>query len=203
MIRYIIGLVCFGLFFAIIVFGLQDFGLVQNGGAGAAAGAAAGAGDGSGKNSGGPQAPDIGLQSISGESFRLLSVGAGGDEAGEGAEDGIIILNFWASWCPPCVKEFPLLVSKVTANPGKVSLVAISIDQSRGDMERFLQQFPQIQQQDAIKIVWDPKSLIAEDKFNVIFLPETFIITRTGKIVSKIKGEVLEKDLAIIDELIN
>lgn len=196
--RYIIGGISFALFFGIILFGLQDFGIVQSSGVGVISS------DEERRNSSNnvPNIPNVKLQTIHGERFSLLS------DLGKGSASDLsnlpIILNFWASWCPPCVKEFPLLISKVIDNPGKVALVAISIDQSRGDMERFLEQFPQTQEYpDLIKVVWDPKSRIAQDKFNVIFLPETFIITRDGEIVSKIKGEVMEKDLAIIDELIN
>lgn len=208
--RYVWGTVCFGLFFAIIGFGLQDFGVLQYAGQNA----------GVGQNlSGSPDqrvsehnVPNLKLQTIQGERFSLLSpityiasddASGNSGNSGSSAEAVPIILNFWASWCPPCVKEFPLLISKVLENPGEVALVAISIDQSRGDMERFLENFPLAQEHpDLIKVVWDPKSFIAQDKFNVIFMPETFIISRKGKIVSKIRGEVLEKDLAIVDELL-
>nr|MCH9666069.1 TlpA family protein disulfide reductase [Gammaproteobacteria bacterium] len=170
--RYIIGAVCFGLFFAIIALGLQDFGVFQHGKDG----------DASGSQSGQQayEVPDIRMQTIQGEEFGLRDINAGGDGGGTTA-----IVNFWASWCAPCIKEFPLLINKVMENPGKLTLIAISVDQSYEDMQGFLDRFPQyLKYSRHIKVVWDPQSRIAQDEFNVIFLPETFIINQDNKIVS-------------------
>ena len=203
--RYIIGAVCFGLFFAIIALGLQDFGVFQHDKDGYAISDASSYlnADSSGSQSGQQayEVPDIRMQTIQGEEFGLRDINADGDGGDSGGTTAIV--NFWASWCAPCIKEFPLLINKVMENPGKLTLIAISVDQSYEDMQGFLDRFPQhLEYSRHIKVVWDPQSRIAQDKFNVIFLPETFIINQDNKIVSKISGEVEEEELQILDELI-
>lgn len=123
--------------------------------------------------------------------------------------DKVVIINFWASWCAPCIKEFPLLLDSVLNRPQEqqVILLAISNDQHYDDMLAFLKGFPRATANpDKVKIVWDPQGKIGRDKFNVIYLPETFFV-KDNIILSKIVGEINkdanDDDLSIIDELVN
>jgi len=53
----------------------------------------------------------------------------------------ILIINFWATWCAPCVKEFPGLVSVRKAFPEEVlSVVGISVDYNVRPVENFVKQ---------------------------------------------------------------
>ncbi|MEM9083711.1 MAG: TlpA disulfide reductase family protein, partial [Planctomycetota bacterium] len=47
-----------------------------------------------------------------------------------------ILLNFWASWCPPCIKELPLLMK--AAQEQNVILIALSSDIDKASMDKFL-----------------------------------------------------------------
>jgi len=41
----------------------------------------------------------------------------------------VVIVNLWATWCPPCVREMPTLAKLQAAYPGRVEVVPISMDQ--------------------------------------------------------------------------
>jgi cytochrome c biogenesis protein CcmG/thiol:disulfide interchange protein DsbE len=105
-----------------------------------------------------------------------------------------IILNFWASWCPPCVAEFPSLVKLVTQAKGKFVLVAVSNDKDPKDVEKFLQKFPQLRstldQSSDIHIVIDRDGKSAATNFAVMRLPETFVINKGYLITRKFVGLV-------------
>ncbi|MBT4761327.1 MAG: TlpA family protein disulfide reductase [Bdellovibrionaceae bacterium] len=99
-------------------------------------------------------------------------------------KDNIILFNFWASWCPPCIKEFPSLINLVKQHKGNIKLVAISSDDKKEDLQSFLQK--QKFQDPNIFIVWDSNQETT-NKLLVKKLPETFII-KNNKIIKKASG---------------
>ena len=112
----------------------------------------------------------------------------------------IIILNFWASWCLPCHKEFPELIAATKWAKGNVHLVAVSVDSSKEDIKSFLKRYPEFpsrikqkKKKQYMRIVWDPNYEIA-NQFNVVKFPETFILNRDLKIVKKYTGEFSLKE---------
>ena len=76
--------------------------------------------------------------------------------------------------------------------PRKLIFVAISNDQNLSDIKKFINKFKReysdVLSTKQVIFAWDPKREIASDKFNVIKLPETFIINKDLKIVRKIVG---------------
>jgi cytochrome c biogenesis protein CcmG, thiol:disulfide interchange protein DsbE len=95
----------------------------------------------------------------------------------------VVVLNFWATWCPPCVEETPGLVElqqRIAARNGVV--LGVSVDEDDSAYRRFLQDhginYPT--SRDASK-----KSAI---DYGTVMYPETYIIDRKGKIVRKIIG---------------
>ena len=100
----------------------------------------------------------------------------------------ILIVNFWASWCEPCIEEVPSLVSLVKQLGGQVELIAISGDSDKAEITSFLKSFPGLQGP-YITLLWDQdKSLV--QKFGIERLPETFIVGRDLKLVKKVVGSV-------------
>jgi cytochrome c biogenesis protein CcmG/thiol:disulfide interchange protein DsbE len=97
----------------------------------------------------------------------------------------IVIVNFWASWCNPCVQEFPSFIELIKHYKGEVVLVAVSTDEDRSDMEAFLKVFkiPMA----GIEVLMDPKRVTA-DAWGVGKIPESFLIGRDGKLIRKIAG---------------
>ena len=91
----------------------------------------------------------------------------------------LLVLNFWASWCPPCVQETPSLnqFTQQYANKGVVVL-AISVDKDEKAYRGFLQRFR-------------PTFLTARDfkiheDYGTFMYPETYIIDAKGKVLKKL-----------------
>ncbi len=107
----------------------------------------------------------------------------------ESLKGQFVILNFWASWCGPCIEEIPSLTQLVQHFRGQIHLVAVSNDSSREQMVAFLKAFPQLQH-DQIHLVWDPSLEIAQ-KYGVQRLPESFILDRDLKLKKKVIGSIV------------
>ncbi|MGE3757524.1 MAG: TlpA family protein disulfide reductase [Pseudobdellovibrionaceae bacterium] len=97
-----------------------------------------------------------------------------------------IILNFWASWCEPCVEEFPSMINLVKQTNGRVRIVFVSADYTREEIDGFLKNFPDIKT-DGISVIWDKEGSIRK-LYGVEKLPETFVIGSDGKLLRKIVG---------------
>lgn len=95
----------------------------------------------------------------------------------------VVVLNFWASWCPPCVEETPALnrLQAVISKQGGMVL-AVSVDDSDAEYRKFLRD------QNVSFPTWrDPDKKVNLEYGTTIF-PETYIIDRDGKISRKVIG---------------
>jgi thiol-disulfide isomerase/thioredoxin len=73
--------------------------------------------------------------------FRLADV-SGREVASSNWAGKVLVLNFWATWCPPCLRELPLLdEAQKSAPEGSLQVVGIAID-SKEEVERFLVDYP-------------------------------------------------------------
>jgi thiol-disulfide isomerase/thioredoxin len=108
-----------------------------------------------------------------------------------------VLLNFWASWCPPCIVEFPDLVKRASEDE-HIIFLAVSTDFRVENMEKFLADQKLL---DApaprIILVHDTDKTITQDLFQTYRLPETIIINDKGEMVEKIAGAIdwTEKEL--------
>lgn len=84
-----------------------------------------------------------------------------------------VIVNFWASWCPPCIEETPSLIRFTQKYAKHFTLIALSQDSSKKEIENFIKTFPALKSAD-ITIVHDDSQNIA-NSYKVNKLPETFI----------------------------
>jgi peroxiredoxin len=96
----------------------------------------------------------------------------------------VVVLNFWATWCPPCVEETPSLnrLQKYIDSRGGMVL-GVSIDEDGAAYEQFLQEHAVV-----FPTYRDATKKTASDYGTSIF-PETYIIDRHGKIARKFVGE--------------
>ena len=128
--------------------------------------------------------PHLKAQTLKGDIFSLKEL-----------KGQIILLNFWASWCQPCYKEFPELINTINWAEGKIHLVAVSVDTSKKDIEKFLKWVGgEIKNHPNIHIVWDPEYEIAS-QFHVVKFPETFVLNKNLEIVKKQVGVFSLKEM--------
>jgi cytochrome c biogenesis protein CcmG, thiol:disulfide interchange protein DsbE len=93
----------------------------------------------------------------------------------------VVLLNFWASWCPPCVAELPSLLQLHHDHPELV-ILAISADEDADAYKRFLAR----RHVDLIT-VRDPNGNVA-NLYKTEMWPETYVIDRQGIIRRKFVG---------------
>jgi cytochrome c biogenesis protein CcmG/thiol:disulfide interchange protein DsbE len=97
----------------------------------------------------------------------------------------VVVLNFWATWCPPCIEEMPSLVQMQQKMKGKgVEVLAISVDADRNAYNDFLKQHnvDLLTVRDA-----DQKS---NNLYGTFKFPETYIIDRQGVLRRKFIGPI-------------
>ncbi len=96
----------------------------------------------------------------------------------------VVVLNFWASWCPPCVNETPSMINLQNhIKPLGGVVLGASIDEDPEAYANFVKNqnlnFPTFR---------DPTKKISLG-YGTSIIPETYVIDRHGKIVRKIIGE--------------
>jgi cytochrome c biogenesis protein CcmG/thiol:disulfide interchange protein DsbE len=106
----------------------------------------------------------------------------------------VVVLNFWATWCPPCIEEMPSLVEMQRRMKAKgVTVLAVSIDVDQNAYHKFIQDHGV-----NMITVRDP-----EQKTAVLYgthgWPETYIIDRSGVVRRKFIGAVDWTEPEIID----
>lgn len=100
----------------------------------------------------------------------------------------IVLLNFWATWCTPCVKEFPAMLDLLEVMNGEVVLLAVSVDEDREAIIRFLERMGAADVQGLI-VAQDQERAISHGLFMTERYPETIVISSDGFMVRKIVGE--------------
>jgi len=97
----------------------------------------------------------------------------------------IVVLNFWATWCPPCVEEMPSLVEMQKRMKSKgVTVLAVSVDVDENAYKQFLKDH-----RVDLLTVRDP-SQKSNNLYGTFKFPETYIIDRNGVMRRKFVGAV-------------
>ena len=106
-----------------------------------------------------------------------------------------VLLNFWASWCGPCVEEMPSLVQLQKVLGDRVTILAVSIDSDENAYKQFVRDH-----NIDLLTAWDPRK-VSSDLYGTFKYPETYVIDRNGKIVRKFIGAVDWTNPEIVDYL--
>ena len=91
-----------------------------------------------------------------------------------------VLLNFWATWCPPCVEEMPSLsVLHERLKDLGLIVLGVSVDESQEEYERFLKRsrltFPTVR---------DPERSVSS-RYGTVKYPETYLIDPEGVVIRK------------------
>lgn len=93
----------------------------------------------------------------------------------------VVLVNFWATWCPPCVEEAPSLENFSTQmRKMGVEVIGVSVDQDPEALKKFVAQYHL-----SFPIARDPNQ-IASAKFGTYKFPETYILDRDGRVAERI-----------------
>ena len=111
-------------------------------------------------------APDWALESLDGEHLTL-----------SGLRGQVVVLNFWATWCPPCRSEMPAIeqVYRTHRDQG-LTVIAVNVQEAQEQTQAFVEEmgltFPVLADRDGS----------VSTRYRVTSLPTTFIIDRAGVI---------------------
>ena len=101
-----------------------------------------------------------------------------------------LIVNFFASWCPPCQGETPLLAKFYRGEHGRVAMVGLDENDTVAAAVKFLAAHGV-----SYPIGWDPGVTVA-GSYGVDGLPQTFFLNAQHRIVDHVLGAVTSADLA-------
>jgi cytochrome c biogenesis protein CcmG/thiol:disulfide interchange protein DsbE len=100
-----------------------------------------------------------------------------------------MVVNFWASWCPPCRREAAIMEAAWRKYQDRVMFIGVNFQDKEGDAETFLTEFPK-----SYPSVSDPRGSIGID-WGVFGLPETYFIRADGTLSFKNNGETSAETL--------
>lgn len=119
-------------------------------------------------------APDLAAQDVNGKTVHLSAY-----------RGQVVMVNFWASWCPPCVEEMPSMEELQRAYP-KLVIMAISADPSWADIRHYFDKGS------ALTVLWDPSAAPAANgdshvgalaqSWGTDQIPESYLVDRDGNI---------------------
>jgi len=108
----------------------------------------------------------------------------------------VVVLNFWASWCPPCVEETPSLVQMQQRMKDKgVTVFAVSVDDDANAYHQFIRDH----HMDLLTVRDAEKK--SSNLYGTFKFPETYIIDRNGIMRRKFIGAVEWNEPEVIDFL--
>jgi peroxiredoxin len=118
----------------------------------------------------GDPAPDFTLPALGGGSISLAQF-----------RGQVVLVNFWATWCPPCIAETPSLEKFAErAKPLGVTVIGVSVDENPAALQKFVADYHL-----TFPIARDPGKDVPAS-FGTFLFPETYILDRNGRVAEKI-----------------
>jgi len=132
------------------------------------------------------QAPEFTLKDTGGHSVSLTTY-----------RGSVVLLNFWATWCPSCKEEMPSLSKLGRQLKGeKFFIFAVSTDRSAEDAKDYLERHPM-----DFTVLLDTDVHVSRSLYKVFVLPTSFLIDKKGVIVERYYGEENWTDPEIIKKI--
>lgn len=123
----------------------------------------------------GAEAPDFTAVNSKGEQVRLS------DYRGRA-----VMINFWASWCTPCVREMPLVHELAQQNANNVETLFVNVGESKGTINEFMKSH-----QFDFPVIIDAAGKVSK-LYRITGLPATMVIDRSGQFRHILLGELTE-----------
>ena len=110
----------------------------------------------------------------------------------------VVLLDFWATWCPPCRKEIPAFIELYNTYRSRgLVVIGVSMDESARDVKRFSKQLKM-----SYPVLMGAGREDLEPAFGPLPLPTSFVIARDGRICAKHDGltpkEQVEREIAAL-----
>jgi thiol-disulfide isomerase/thioredoxin len=100
----------------------------------------------------------------------------------------VMLINFWATWCTPCVEEFPALIklAKLHSEKGNLEVFAVSLDKDQNAVKKFIGKMGVIPTN--FHILINSEGDLAH-RYGTSKIPETYIINSKHKLLRKALGD--------------
>ena len=132
----------------------------------------------------GPAPLDLKFTSVDGQSIDLSKM-----------RGKVVLVDFWATWCPPCRGEVPNVVAAYQKYHDKgFEIIGISLDEDKDTLAGFIKEKEMTWPQYYDGKQWQNKMAL---KYGVTQIPSTYLLGKDGKIIAKqLRGEELDSAVA-------
>jgi len=116
------------------------------------------------------------------------------------AEDHVVLLNFWATWCRPCLEEIPLFMElEQNYRDRGFRLIAVSLDEAESmesQVQPFMQKFfPDFSSLISVEYEMDDMVSVVDNGWNEV-LPTSYLLDKNGNVAERLQGTYTRDEFA-------